>query len=182
VTSAVTSSVPCFRVLLFRGGTRWNLSLHAPTVTAPISSTSGARVARFFSLYFPAFAAHSIFHCTVKSLPGWHLQLQRGIGVRERRMGPRQGKGGTFKASVAGRRASHAWTGLGPAPSHMPYIYARTRLLPASPLCREWVQRLRWGCSKVRTPIPLGYVGFYIVYYWILDDIHRNTIMEVWCG
>jgi hypothetical protein len=30
---------------------------------------------------------------------------------------------------------------------------------------------------KVRNLIPLGYIGFYIVYY--LDDTHRNTIMEV---
>jgi hypothetical protein len=51
------------------------------------------------------------------------------------RVGPGQGKekGGTFKASVVGGRASHAGTGLGPAPSHMPYICARHATAPRIP-------------------------------------------------
>jgi hypothetical protein len=44
-------------------------------------------------------------------------------------VGPGKGKGGTFNAW----RASHAGTGLGPAPSHMPCICARYAIAPRIP-------------------------------------------------
>jgi hypothetical protein len=114
--------------LLFPGGTGWNLSLHAPTVTAPISSTWRARAVRFFSPYFPALcrSLHLPLYCEV-------VARIASAAIKRVGLGQGKGKGGTFNASVAGGRASHAGTGLGPTPSHMPCICARHATAPYIP-------------------------------------------------
>jgi hypothetical protein len=73
--------------LLFPSGTGWNLSLHVPTVTVPISSTWRARAMRFFSPYFPAFCRsfHLPLYCEVfakDSIYGYKEGWDRGRGRR----------------------------------------------------------------------------------------------------
>jgi hypothetical protein len=71
--------------LLFSGGTRWNLSLHAPTVKASISSTWRARAVRFFSLYFPTLchSLHLSLYCEIlakESICSYREGWDRGKG------------------------------------------------------------------------------------------------------
>jgi hypothetical protein len=121
--------------LLFPSGTRWNLSLHTPTVTAPIPSTWRARATRFFSPYFPALcrSLYLSLYCEI-------LAKDSICGYRESRGGGERGGTGTGEGegwdfqSLRGRRlASHAGIGLGPAPSHMPYTCARYAIAPRTP-------------------------------------------------
>jgi hypothetical protein len=135
---------------LFPGGTGWNLSLHAPTVMASISSTWRARPARFFSPYFPTLcrSLHLPLYCEV-------LAKNSIYGYRE---GWDQGRGrGRVGLSMPGELSIQG-LGWGLLPVTSPASAQGTLLLPASPLCRERVQWLHWGCPKGCKPIvPLSH-------------------------
>jgi hypothetical protein len=119
----------------FPVGPDGTFSLHAPTDTAPISSTWRARAARFFSPYFPTLcrSLHLPLYCEVlakDSICGYREGWDRGRGR------------GRVGLSMPGELPMQG-LGWGLLPLTCPASVQGTRLLPTSPFCREWVQRPR---------------------------------------